>query len=211
MSPKPKISQDKLPIIEKLYLNEKLSIKDVSKKMGVSLDAIESFIKRNSIPKRSRKDAQKAKFFNKPLSFKKQELKTQYLKELASIGTMLYWAEGYKGQDSNSTVDFANSDPSMIKLFLIFVRSVFKPQESKFRVYLYCYSDQNIDTLISFWSKITKIPKEQFSKPYVRSDFKIEGRKMEYGMIHVRYHDKKLLLEIKSMIQSYISKYASVV
>ena len=40
---------------------------------------------------------------------------------LRLAGVMLYWAEGCKGW---STVKFVNSDPSMIKLFLSFLREV---------------------------------------------------------------------------------------
>ena len=211
MSLKPKLSLNKLSIVKNLYLDKRLCIREVAEKLRVSSDVVENFIRRHNIPKRSYSESQQAKFFNKPLSFEKQKLNTLYLKELTSIGTMLYWAEGYKGNDSVSAVDFANSDPLMIQIFIKFLRLVFKPDEKRFRIYLYCYSNQNIESLIKFWGKIAKIPKTQFSKPYIRTDFKENGRKMKYGMIHIRYHDKKLLLEIKSMIQSYVRKYAWIV
>lgn len=213
MTPLPVLSIDKLNQVKFLYLDKRLCIREVSEILKVSPDAVESFIKRHNIPKRSYEEAQQAKFHNKPLSFSKQKVSSPQLKELSAIGTMLYWAEGYKGSDSvpAKTVDFANSDPSMIQLFLKFLRVVYRLEEKRLRVYLYCYSDQNPANLIEYWSKITEIPKSQFSKPYVRSDFKKDGRKMKYGMIHIRYHDKKLLLEIRSMIESYVRKYASVV
>lgn len=206
MTPPPVLSKDKLSLVRDLYLNKKLCIREVAQKLHVSPDAVENFIRRHGLPKRSRKEAQHAKYYNKPLSFKKQELNTPYLRELAAIGTMLYWAEGYKGDESNGTVDFANSDPLMIEIFLKFLHSIYRPDKARLRVYLYCYSDQDIPKLVQFWSKLTCIPKHQFLKPYVRTDFKKDGRKMEYGMIHVRYHDKKLLLDIKSMIKSYVSR-----
>lgn len=34
---------------------------------------------------------------------------------------------------------------------------------------------------------------------------------MKYGLVHIRYSDKKLLLEIENMIESYMSKYAPIV
>ncbi len=206
MTPPPVLSKEKLTLVRDLYLNKKLCIREVAQKLHVSPDAVENFIHRHSLPKRTQKEAQQAKYYNKPLSFKKKELNTPHLRELAAIGTMLYWAEGYKGDESNGTVDFANSDPLMVEIFLKFLHSIYQPDKTRLRVYLYCYSDQNIPKLIKFWSKLTGIPKNQFLKPYVRTDFKKEGRKMEYGMIHVRYHDKKLLLDIKSMIKSYVSR-----
>jgi len=45
------------------------------------------------------------------------------------------------------------------------------------------------------------IPKNQFSKPYVRKDFKIEKvNKMPRGLVHIRYYDVKLLRQILSDI-----------
>lgn len=206
MTPPPVLSKGKLALVKNLYLNKKLCIREVAQRLNISPDAVENFIHRHGIPKRSRKEAQHAKYYNKPLSFKKQKLNTPYLKELAAIGTMLYWAEGYKGDESNGTVDFANSDPLMIEIFLKFLHSIYQPDKTRLRVYLYCYSNQNIPKLINFWNKLTGISKNQFSKPYIRTDFKEGGRRMRYGMIHIRYHDKKLLLDIKSMIKSYVSR-----
>jgi len=104
-------------------------------------------------------------------------------------------------------IDFTNSDPDMIVIFLRFMRTIFTLNESKFRILLYCYSDQDINELITFWSLLTDIPKTQFTKPYVRTDFRINGRKMTYGLVHIRYYDKKLLLELKKMIDFYKVAY----
>ena len=211
MSSQPKISADKFDLVKHLYFEKMYCVREVAEHLKVSADAVESFMRRHKIPKRSYSESQKVKFDRKPLTFTKQKLNSSFLKEILIIGVMLYWAEGYKGKESNHTVDFANSDPSMVTLFLKFLRSVYKPDEKKMRIQLYCYSDQHVPGLINFWSKLTHIPRKQFIKPYVRSDFKEDGRKMKYGMVHVRYHDKKLLLDIKSMIESYVRKYASVV
>ncbi len=207
MTPPPALSKDKLSLVKDLYLNKKLCVREVAQKLHVSSDAVTAFIRRHDIPRRSFSDAQKVLFEKKKPSFVKRKINTVTLKELSAIGTMLYWAEGYKGDETTATVDFANSDASMIKLFLLFLRKVFIVDEHKFRIYLYCYSDQDIDSLKVYWSKQTGVPLTQFSKPYIRTDFRENGRKMKYGMIHVRYHDKKLLLEIKNMIQSIVSRY----
>lgn len=87
------------------------------------------------------------------------------------------------------------------------MREFFILDEKKFRIYLYCYSNQNPKKLINYWSKVTKVPKKQFLKPYIRHDFRVDGRKMFYGLIHVRYNDKKLLLLLKSFIEQYKNKY----
>lgn len=183
-------------------------MKAVGEELGVSLFCVMYFMRKNNLKRRTLKEDQKQRFENKKPSFTVRR-KNKYTDELSVIGAMLYWGEGYKGNDENPAnhIDFTNSDVDMVQLFLVFLRNNFALEESKFRVLLYCYSDQDVSTLKRFWSVCTGIPQAQFIKPYVRKDFKVEGRKMKYGLVHIRYHDKKLLLEIKKMIDSYIHKY----
>lgn len=71
-----------------------------------------------------------------------------------------------------------------------------------------CYSNQKPNKLIDFWSKITRIPKSQFIKPYVREDFRPDKEdKMKHGMVHIRYSDKKLLLQLMEWIEEFKGKY----
>lgn len=95
----------------------------------------------------------------------------------------------------------------MIKIFLKFLREVCGVDEKRLRVYLYCYSDQSIEILLNYWYKLTNIPKSQFSKPYIRNDFLPEkSGKMKYGLVHIRYADKKLLYQIDNWIKEYCKK-----
>lgn len=167
-------------------------------------------MRKHNLKRRNLKDACVIKFAQKPLSFRKKEVLTAEEEKLKIAGTMLYWAEGSKSIKSQ-WIDFANSDPCMIKLFLNYLRIIYQIDEKRLRVYLYCYSDQNISDLISFWSRECSISKEQFTKPYVRDDFRLCGRKMTKGLIHVRYSDKKLWSEIMKMIEEYKFDFASVV
>ena len=119
---------------------------------------------------------------------------------------MLYWAEGSKR--GKNTVDFANSDPKMIQLFLHFFRSIYQINENKLRVLLYCYANQPVPILIEYWSNVTGIPIGQFTKPYVRSDYQIaKSDRMPSGMIHVRYNDQRLLDQLKSDIENFTNSY----
>ncbi len=203
-----KISQSKIEKVKELYYVKKYSMKRIGEELGVSLDCVSYFMRKNNLVRRTLKEEQKMRFENKVPSFKIRS-SNKYTEELRAIGSMLYWGEGYKGDDKNpaKSVDFANSDPDMIILFLKFLRNNYILENAKFRILLYCYSDQDVNNLIDFWSSIIDIPKNQFTKPYIRKDFKVLGRKMKYGLIHIRYYDKKLLLEIKKMINSYKSKY----
>jgi hypothetical protein len=207
------VSDSQLDLIKDLYYRDKMSVPMIAARLGVSIDAAYYFFRKYDLERRTRSEEQRVRFERKKPSFTKREINTPELKELAAIGSMLYWGEGSKGSPEKPAriVDFANSDPDMIRIFLKFLRRIYCLDEKKFRIFLYAYSDQDSERLISFWSDITGIPKDQFTKPYIRTDFSNKGRKMIYGLAHVRYGDKKLLLDIKNMIDYHVQRHAPIV
>lgn len=196
-------------LVKDLYYRRKFSMREVAERFGVSPDAVVYFMRRHNLPRRSFSEINRDRFEKKKPSFETRKGLNAIERELKVAGTMLYWGEGYKSERA-SFVDFANSDPSMVKVFVNFLRKIYKLNESKFRVLLYCYADQNVPNLIRFWSELTGIPKKQFTKPYVRKDFRGDKRKMPYGLVHIRYIDKKLLLDIKRLIVDYCDKFTRI-
>lgn len=91
----------------------------------------------------------------------------------------LYWAEGNKKDFSLS-----NTDPYLIKVFVECMRDIFDIPENKFRVSVRIYEDLDKETCLSFWSKVTDIPKEKFVNVNVLQGKKIG--KLQYGMCRVR-------------------------
>lgn len=201
--PGPAIPQEKLPEVKRLYYDKKHGAISVAKELGVSSSAVYSFMRRNGLVRRTFTEDNALRFQKKPVTFNiKTKLSAKDL-ELKVAGTMLYWAEGYQS-DIAVGVDFANSKPEMIVLFLKFLRNICGIDEKRLRAYLYCYANQDITELIIFWSKLLRIPKEKFTKPYVRKDFREEkAGKMKYGLLHIRYSDKKLLNTIRLWIKEY--------
>ena len=196
------IDEKKMNIIKSLYYKDKLSVKDVAKKLDVSIDAIVYFMRKNGLVRRKSYETNSIKFEKAVPSFRLRKINTEYLKTLKTVGTMLYWGEGYKA--GKSLVDFANSDKDMIVLFLKFLREICGVDEGRLRVYSYFYANQDIGKNIKFWSDVTKITKKQFTKPYIRKDFRKDKiNKMPHGLIHIRYSDKKLLNLIKIWIEEY--------
>ncbi len=190
-----KISDDKYKIIKEMYYVKKMSMNAIALHLDVGIDAVTYFMRKYDMKRRTVALSNNFVFQNKALSFKEKIKLSKKQENLKLVGLMLYWAEGYKTIKSKG-IDFANSDKDMILIFVKFLREIYQIDEKRLRVLLYCYSDQKISECLDFWSKLTGIPKSQFSKPYIRKDFKTTGRKMKYGMIHVRYSDKKLFLAI---------------
>jgi len=176
------------------------SAREISNEMHIPIDRIYHILKKNNIARRSATIQNKIRFEKKKPSFNIKCIEPE--KDILFIaGILLYWCEGAQW-DGGDTVDFANSNTEMILLFLFFLRKICNVDKNRIRCYLYCYSNQDVQSLIEYWSRVTKIPKVQFSKPYVRHDFNEKKKgKMLYGLIHIRYCDKKLLLCMKNWIQ----------
>jgi DNA-binding transcriptional MerR regulator len=198
--------------IRKFYYKEKMSVPEMADKFDSSIWSIYRQMKKNGLERRDDAEAKKLAFNKKPLSFNPKKNLSFGEQELKIAGIMLYWAEGSKIKKQEEvvcgkTVDFANSDPKMIQLFLKFLRKICRVDEERLRIYLYCYANQDVTFLKNYWSEITKIPLNHFTKPYVRKEFSREkiGR-MKYGLVHVRYSDKKLLLQIHDWIEEYLVK-----
>lgn len=176
-----------------------MSAREISQKYKVSVWKIISFMRRNKILRRKPSETQKLQFERKILTFNKKVNLDISDQQLLLSGLSLYWAEGSKV--NKFAVDFANSNEKMLLIFLRMLRHIYVVDEGKLRVYIYCFANQNSTKLIKYWSSKFGIPEKQFSKPYIRSDFKI-GKigKMPNGLVHVRYYDVKLLRQILSDI-----------
>ncbi len=191
--------------IKDLYINKKHSVKEIAGELNISFWNVYDMMRKNDIPRRDPSAANYIRYAACKPKFVINEKVSAQDNILKIAGIMLYWAEGSKGGDG---IDFANSDPEMIRIFLRFLRNICGISESRLRVYLYAYEGQNLNDLKSFWSELTQIPISQFTKPYVRKgNANLSGRKMLKGLIHIRYHDKKLLHTVLSWIKYYISSF----
>jgi hypothetical protein len=188
--------------LRRLYWDKRLSIPQIAGQYNLHPTSVFKRMKKYKIERRGFSESGYLANVHKP-QYRLKALLTKEEEKLKIAGVMLYWAEGYKKGDG---IDFVNSDPDMVKLFLRFLREVCGIGEKRLRLYLYAFESQNIGRLKQFWNKITQIPISQFSKVYVRkagADSGKTGRRMPYGVVHIRYYDKKLLNAISGWIEDY--------
>ncbi|NTU66998.1 MAG: hypothetical protein HGB08_03695 [Candidatus Moranbacteria bacterium] len=189
--------------VKEFYYDKQLSVQEVADKLCVSIDAVFYCMRKNGLARRKKYESNAIRYERSEPSFALKKINCERLRTLKAIGTMLYWGEGCKSEKM-SIVDFANSDSDMIVLFLKFLREVCGINEKKLRVFPYFHANQDIDRNINYWSHVTGIDKSQFTKPYIRQDYDVKKRgRMPYGLVHIRYADKKLLHLIKSWIEEY--------
>jgi hypothetical protein len=87
-------------------------------------------------------------------------------RELFLMGFLLYWAEG--GKTRSGTVAFSNTDPSMIKAFIIWLKILGIPKD-RIKIKLHLYKDMEEEEEVLFWSQHLKIGKDSFKKSWVKS------------------------------------------
>lgn len=189
----------------KLY-NQLSSAPAIAKRIKLSVSQVYDTLRRFNVARRKSSLQNQIRFINSPLSFEFRERLVRKERELLIAAIMLYYGEGAK---TGTTIDFANSDPRALKLFLKFLRQVCRVDESKLRLYLYCFSDQNVEQLIKFWSKELRVSRKNFTKPYIRAVRGQRKRIMSYGVLHVRYSDKRLLEKILNLCSEFIISLAS--
>lgn len=200
------ISKNKKKGIVELYSRGR-SVREIAAQFDVSIDAMYYFFRSQGIPRRSLKDSRAAYYDRVPLSYSLNKRLSINEEKLKLAGIMLYWGEGTKWS-GNRTVEFVNSDPHMIRIFMRFLREVCGVDENKLRVLLYCHANQSVGSLQKYWSGITEISLKKFTKPYIRTEFNDDKiGKMEYGLIHVRYNDKKLLCQMMDWIEEVKSAF----
>ncbi len=85
-------------------------------------------------------------------------------REFLVTGLALY-AGG--GSTRDGAVLFANTDPSIIRLFCAWLRRFFEVDESRLRVRVYSHQGLDLEAAEAFWSDLTCVPREQFASRIV--------------------------------------------
>ncbi len=125
--------------------------------------------------------------------------------EFKLAGLMLYWVEGAKSR----YIDITNSDPLLIKFMVDWLRIVCGVPKERFRVSLHLHSGQSEVKIKRYWSKITKIPTQQFGKSYIKKEGSGYRKNILYkGTIKIRVCDSNLLHRVLGWIEGVNEKWA---
>ena len=114
---------------------------------------------------------------------------------------MLYWCEGGK---ASGGIIFGNSDPTMIKTFLSFMRQCYQLDETKFRGTVQCRADQDPESLQAYWTEITGIPSNKFLRAKIdpRTIGKPTLKTWYKGVLRIDYFSSDIYNELKEIWHS---------
>ncbi len=100
------------------------------------------------------------------------------------MGTMLYWAEGAKSKEyrPSQNISFSNSDPLMIKIFLLWLKKILVIPDNliKFDIYIHeTHKNKNGQTR-RYWARVTGYSEAKFDKIYYKKN-KINTKRKNVG------------------------------
>lgn len=106
-------------------------------------------------------------------------------RDIFMFGIGLYLGEGSK---STEEIRVINSDPTVLKLAMRWLKSFARVKTNHLRVAIHCYPDNDIEKLIAFWSKQLNIPPIQFIKTQIdrrKNKSRFKHGKLPYGTAHL--------------------------
>ncbi len=116
----------------------------------------------------------------------KKEIGTLTDRERFIAGVGLYLGDGSKG---DLEVSFSNSNPKIIGFMMSWFRDYCHVRESCFRGQIWIHNNQNKRRAKEYWSRLMKIPPNQFRKTYVvntKKSKKIRKKIHKYGVCSIR-------------------------
>ncbi len=132
----------------------------------------------------------------------KKQIGTVSKRELFLLGIALYWAEGTKEKDGapGSGIQFTNSDPKMLSVFLMWLRSICMIEEEKihFQIYLHETNKERIAEVVEFWSKNLGIAGDRLNKIYFKRNSVETNRKNTgesyFGLVRIKVRRSSTLV-----------------
>jgi hypothetical protein len=127
-------------------------------------------------------------------------------REVLLVGAALYLGEGFK---TGGTVGMANTDPAVLRAFVLWLRRCFGVDEGRLRVRLYLHHGLDESAATAFWSELLDIPPAQFGKSYrAVADPSRRRAKHLFGCPAVTYSDSHLHRRVMGLVRAITSPTA---
>lgn len=118
-------------------------------------------------------------------------------------GCMLYWAEGSK---KRNTVNFANADIRMMKIFVKFLRKCYSIEPSEILISICCHLDHGLSLaeVENWWLRQLELPRSSIRKGIVvTKQSKRRKKRLKYGVCSAWVHKTEVVQSIFGAIQEY--------
>jgi len=124
---------------------------------------------------------------------------------LMLAGCMLYWAEGWRKNNTHSVM-FTNSDVEMVRMFVKFLVECFGVNKGDVALKINCYTDvHTAEECENYWLKNLCLPRTSLRKTTCDKRPACTKRKknglLEYGTAQIRVYNGEILQKIYGAIQ----------
>lgn len=208
----------------RLRKQEGLSLGDIAKKLNVSKSSVSNWVRgiqlsdeqesilsakdpaRNRSGSKGRKSPLAEKYLKQRQIYQAEGRKKALENDsLHMQGCLLYWAEGSKGRN---VVSFSNSDVTMMKVFIKFLRECYFVTDAQLTIYIHCYVNNDLSQkeIETFWVKELNIPISCLRKTTVgkvSSDRGNRANKLPYGVCNITVCRTDIVQNIYGAIQQY--------
>ena len=120
--------------------------------------------------------------------------------------SLLFWCEGTK----DGGVIFTNSDPSTIRVFMELFRDCLPIDVDRIRITVHLHDYHNVEKQLLYWSKVTRIPLSQFSKPYIKPSVHKYTKENYPGCVQVRYYSNATAGLLRGIAKGYVENYGGI-
>lgn len=179
-------------ILEHRYLHDKKSVHDIAEEFHCSNGKINYWLEKHSIPKRSISEAIYTKHNPNGDPFSLKTLKTNRDLFLFGLGLGLYWGEGTK--KSLGQVRLGNTDPYLIRSFILFLRKTYAIDDVRLHFGLQIFSDMDQSKEEKFWQNFLEVSPQKFFKTINTRSGSVGTyrEKSKHGVLTVYFNNKKL-------------------
>ena len=140
------------------------------------------------------------------------------VRDLLIIGSILYWAEGYKRpiirnkkEITSHSISFVNADPVMIRLFIKFLRDILRVPVYKICLYMRLYPGIKENEARVFWIKNTNLPESCFRKSTILISLASKRSRpfsrLPYGTLQVHVADTQKFYKLMGFIEGVKEKF----
>ena len=178
--------------LEKLYVAQKLSMKEISDQLDCSVNQVSYWMKKYEIKSRTISEGVYVKCNPSGDPFKFHKPLTIPDAVLYGLGIGIYWGEGNKA--NQHSIRLGNTDPQLIKLFINFLERIYQIDKSRLQFGLQIFSDISPDVALEFWQELLHAEPKQFFKVTVTKPRGLGTyrRKIKHGVLTVYFNNKKL-------------------
>jgi hypothetical protein len=188
---KPRYDSISEQTLRDLYINQKLSIKQIAARLNFSHQKIAYWLDKYHITTRTISEA--IYVFNHPAGdpFTVRRPANDQEAVLFGLGIGLYWAIGNKA--NTEAIRLSSTDAKLITKFIDFLKTFFAIPKNDFRFGLQISTDITPRSALDFWTKELKINRKQFYKVTVTKSRSLGTyrHKSRFGVLTVYYLNKK--------------------